>query len=158
MSDIPKRYVELILEKKYETTILIAFDDFNKMLQYGNYEAAYYIITGTQYIINLIGNTYYWMLVSCFEAYLSEIRKQKHERIMFEVTNYKDLLYKYQELKFFLRRLEYGINVNRDEVESFIKKYNNISSEFIEAVVTKETIERNKVFGLWESFRIWNMT
>lgn len=153
LSDIPKRYVELILEKKYETAILITFDDFNRMLQYDNYEAAYYIITGTQYIINLIGNTYYWMLVSCFEVYLSEIRKQKHERIMFEVKNYKDLLYKYQELKFLLRRMEYGIKVNRDEVVSFIKEY-NISSEFVEVVVIKETIERNKVFGLFESFRI----
>lgn len=147
----------MILEKKYETAILMAFDDFNRMLQYDNYEAAYYIITGTQYIINLIGNTYYWMLVSCFEVYLSEIREQKHERIMFEVKNYKDLLYKYQELKFLLRRMEYGIKVNWDEVVSFIKEY-NISSEFIEVVVTKETIERNKVFGLLESFKIWNMT
>lgn len=93
------------------------------------------------------------MLVSCFEVYLSEIRKQKHERIMFEVKNYKDLLYKYQELKFLLRRMEYGIKVNRDEVVSFIKEY-NISSEFVEVVVIKETIERNKVFGLFESFRI----
>ena len=53
--------------------------------------------------------------------------------------------------------MEYGIKVNWDEVVSFIKEY-NISSEFIEVVVTKETIERNKVFGLLESFKIWNMT
>ncbi|WP_418372973.1 hypothetical protein, partial [Agathobacter sp.] len=59
----------------------------------------------------------------------------------------------YQELKFLLRRMEYGIKVNRDEVVSFIKEY-NISSEFVEVVVIKETIERNKVFGLFESFRI----
>lgn len=144
LSDIPQKYVEEILEQNYELIAQMAFDDFNEALYHGLYDKAYYILTRTQYMSLLLGNTYYWMIKNCFDAYLLELRNCNNKGIMNGVKDYQDLLYKYQKLKFYMRRLEYDVDLQETEIENFIIN-NNITIDFIMVVLQRECSNWEKV-------------
>ena len=149
LSDIPPIYVELVLAQNYGTIIQMAFDDFNTSLQNQEYDKAYYILWGAYCIINIIGDTYYWMLRTCMNVYLKEASARKRDAgIMTGVKNYQDLIYKYQKLKFYIRRLEYDITIPEEELKAFLKN-NHISSQFVEVVIGLECINQSKVREDW---------
>lgn len=148
LSDIPPRYVEAVLAKDYGKIIQMSFVDYNLALQEQDHDKAYYILRGTFCISNLIGTTYYWMLRSCMDVYLAEVAARCEGGIMAGVQGYEDLIYKYQKLKFYLRRLEYDIPVPEEEMRAFICN-NQITDQFACSIIEKECMDKEKALECW---------
>lgn len=151
LSDISVECVEAILNKKYEEAVWLSFERFNLALLNQKYDYAFEIINKNNIWAEILGLKIYWMLHGCFVIYLQEVREGKDPGIMQGVKSYKDILIKYQTLKFYVRRLEYGIDEqNEKEVIEFVKG-NHISSIFLGYVIQHECIDVARVIEKWES-------
>ena len=149
LSDIPPKYIEKILEHDYDSIAQMSFNDFNVALFNGLYDKAYHIFTSTHCISLILGNTYYWMIKTCFDVYLVELENHINNGIVSKVKDYQDLLYKYQKLKFFVRRIEYDVDLQEHEFKAFIKN-NGITLEFMSIVTGKECNNLEKVINKLE--------
>lgn len=150
LSDIPKESVEALLDDNYDKMLKLTFEAFNKALENEQYDKAYDMITGNEYWSILIGSSQYWILKACFDVYLQEIRIGKDVGIMYQIYNYKDLIKKYNIMKFYARRLEYEIDSisNLNMYEYF--QYNHISSLFWGMIINIECVDIDKVILRWE--------
>lgn len=148
LTDVPARYVEAILAHDYGRLIQMTFEDFNTALREQEYDRAYYLISGASCIANMTGVTYFWMLRSCLDIYLREVSTRKTDGIMSGVNSYQDLIYKYQKLKFYVRRAEYDIAIPQDELLAFLHN-NRITAQFIHIVIDKECVDKKKVLEYW---------
>lgn len=138
VSEISSLCMEAILADDYDRMIKQSFADFNDALKEEKYDKAYYLFTENSFLEYTLGTVNYWMLRYSFDVYLQEIFANKEPGIMKNVHDYEDILYKYQFLKYYVRRLEYGIN--SEKIADFIKN-NGISSEFLGSVIERECME-----------------
>ena len=143
LSDIPKEYVEDILNKNYDKLIRNVFDDLNRALEKQDYDKAYFIFKRTSYLKAILGNPNYWILNTCFDIYLAEVHSGKEPGIMYNIKSCNDLLNRYQRLKYYIRRLEYDIP-NDGNMPLFCRN-NCVTMEFLISVINKESVDKNKV-------------
>ena len=142
VSEISSACIEAILADDYNRMIRQSLDDFNDALKEEKYDKAYCLFTENSFLEYLLGTVNYWMIRYSFDVYLQEIFANKELGIMKDVHDYKTILYKYQFLKYYVRRLEYGIN--SEKIADFIKD-NGISSEFLGYVIKCECMEPMEV-------------
>ena len=138
VSEISSLCMEAILVDDYDRMIKQSFADFNDALKEEKYDKAYCLFMENSFLEYTLGTVNYWMLRYSLEVYLQEIFANKEPGIMKNVHDYEDILYKYQFLKYYVRRLEYGIN--SEKIADFIKN-NGISSEFLGSVIERECME-----------------
>lgn len=143
LSDIPKKDAEAILDGKYDWLIQDVYNALNFSLKEGENDKAYFIFSRTSYLKVLFSNKSYWMLKTCFDIYLAEVHNRKEPGIMYHVKSCDDLLYKYHILKYFVRRLEYDIPIE-DDIVAFCRN-NHVTTECLVAIITRETINKDKV-------------
>ncbi len=151
LSDIPPRYVEAVLDKDSIRIIQMAIEDFNAALQEKQYKRAYYIFSRTTYLSYLLGSTYYWMIRRCMDVHLREKGAGIENGILTGVGNHQDLLYKYQKLKFYMRRIEYDIPFEKEELTAFLHN-NSITRQFINVMIDSECIDTSKLIGYWRQY------
>ena len=150
LSDIPVRYVEAVLARDYGKVMQMAMEDLQAAFAAQDYDLAYYIAVRTYCISNITGNTAYWMLRTCMEVFLNELDAKKTPGIMYHVNCYQDLVDKYQQIKLYLRRIEYDIPVPEDDMLAYLGEH-HITSEFICAVIEKECINWTKILDYWRN-------
>lgn len=145
LSDIPKEDAEAILDGKYDKLIENVYNALNETLRKGEYDKAYFVFTRTSYLKVLLGEKKYWILRNCFDIYLSEVYNKKDAGIIYQVKSCDDLLYKYQTLKYYVRRLEYDIPIE-DNMVGFCQN-NHITMECLVTIITRETVHKEKVIN-----------
>lgn len=143
LSKIPSKDVEAILDGDYEWLVWDVYEKLNEELEKEEYDTAYFIFTRTSYLKVLFGEKNYGILKKCFDIYLNEIHNKKKIGILYQVRSCEDLLYKYQVMKYLVRRLEFDIPMEEDLI-AFCHD-NHVTMEFLMSVIRKETINREKV-------------
>lgn len=143
LSDIPQQEVVAILEGRYDWLILEVYNKLNNTLKKKKYDTAYFIFTTTSYFKAILSYKDYWILKTCFDIYCYEIRSGIENGLMYQVESCEDLIWKYQKMKYFIRRLEYEIPLE-DNMESFCRE-NRVTMPFLTTVITREAFNKDKV-------------
>lgn len=143
LSDIPQEHVMAILEERYDWLILDVYKRLNNALKMKQYDTAYYIFMTTSYLKAILSYKDFWILKTCFYIYCYEIHEGIEDGLMHKVISCSDLIWKYQKMKYFVRRLEYDVQLEENMVD-FCRE-NKVSMSFLMTVITSETLNKDKV-------------
>jgi hypothetical protein len=152
LSDIPVECLIDILHDRYDLALRRIAGKWRHLVREQKFPQAYHFFYANP-LAAILGKEDYMVLHKCFEIYEKELAHQQSDGIFRGVHLYTEAVDKYRTMKYMLRRLEFDV---AEEIEDMIVPYfqeQKITPECLSYIIDRECYDKEKVMFAWK--RLW---